>query len=140
MDINTKTLQHQAAVITSLKPNNGKQSADFPVKSVAADVAAYKPEAQSVSAGVSVGNEANVAKEADDLKQAVSQLNNFVQNMQRDLQFSIDKESGAMVVKVIDAKSEKVIRQIPSEETLRLARSLVEQSDDVAFNIFSSKV
>jgi uncharacterized FlaG/YvyC family protein len=45
-----------------------------------------------------------------------------------------------MVVKVIDAKSEKVIRQIPSEETLRLARSLVEQSDDVAFNIFSSKV
>lgn len=142
MDINTKTLQHQAAVITSLKPNNGRQSADLPVKSVAADVdvAAYKPEAQSVSAGVSVVNEANVAKESDDLKQAVSQLNNFVQNMQRDLQFSIDKESGAMVVKVIDAKSEKVIRQIPSEETLRLARSLVEQSDDVTFNIFSSKV
>ena len=140
MDINTKTLQHQAAVITSLKPNSGRQSADLPVKSVAVDVAAYKPEAQSVSADVSVVNEANVAKESDDLKQAVSQLNNFVQNMQRDLQFSIDKESGAMVVKVIDAKSEKVIRQIPSEETLRLARSLVEQSDDVTFNIFSSKV
>ena len=140
MDINTKTLQHQAAVITSLKSNNGRQSADLPVKGVAANVTAYKQEAQSVSAGVSVGNEANVAKESDELKQAVSQLNNFVQNMQRDLQFSIDKESGAMVVKVIDAKSEKVIRQIPSEETLRLARSLVEQSDDVAFNIFSSKV
>lgn len=140
MDINTKTLQHQAAVITSLKPNNGRQSADLPVNSAAVDVTAYKSEVQSVSAGVAVVNEVNVAKEADDLKQAVSQLNNFVQNMQRDLQFSIDKESGTMVVKVIDAKSEKVIRQIPSEETLRLARSLVEQSDDVAFNIFSSKV
>ena len=76
---------------------------------------------------------------SDDLKQAVSQLNDFVQNMQRDLQFSIDKESGTMVVKVIDTKSEKVIRQMPSEETLRLARSLAEQSDDVTFNIFNSK-
>jgi flagellar protein FlaG len=137
MDINTKTLQHQAAVITSLKPNNGRQLADLSVKSVAT---AYKTEAQSVSAGVAVVKEANVARESDELKQAVSQLNNFVQTMQRDLQFSIDKESGTMVVKVIDAKSEKVIRQIPSEETLRLARSLAERSDDVAFNIFSSKV
>ena len=137
MDINTKTLQHQAAVITSLKPNNSRQPADSPVKS-AAD-ATQKTEAQLVSAGVAVVNEAKVAKESDELKQAVSQLNDFVQTMQRDLQFSIDKDSGTMVVKVIDAKSEKVIRQIPSEETLRLARSLVEQSDDVAFNIFNSR-
>jgi flagellar protein FlaG len=133
MDINTKTLQHQAAVITSLKPNNGKQPTDSPVKSVTDAV--KKTEAQSVS----VVDEAKVAKESDDLKQAVSQLNDFVQTVQRNLQFSIDKESGTMVVKVIDAKSEKVIRQMPSEETLKLARSLIEQSDDVAFNIFNSR-
>ena len=134
MDINTKTLQHQAAVITPLKPNNGKQPTDSPVKSVTD--AAKKTEAQSVP---SVVDEAKVAKESDDLKQAVSQLNDFVQTVQRNLQFSIDKESGTMVVKVIDAKSEKVIRQMPSEETLKLARSLIEQSDDVAFNIFNSR-
>jgi len=133
MDINTKTLQHQAAVITPLKPKNSTQPADSSVKS-AAD-AVKKAEAQSVS----VVDEAKVAKESDDLKQAVSQLNDFVQTVQRNLQFSIDKESGTMVVKVIDAKSEKVIRQMPSEETLKLARSLVEQSDDVAFNIFNSR-
>jgi flagellar protein FlaG len=133
MDINTKTLQHQAAVITPLKPNNSKQPTDSSVKSVTDAV--KKTEAQSVS----VVDEAKVAKESDDLKQAVGQLNDFVQNMQRNLQFSIDKESGTMVVKVIDAKSEKVIRQIPSEETIKLARSLVEQSDDVAFNIFNSR-
>ena len=137
MDINTKTLQHQAAVITPLKMDNSRQLTDSSATSAA--VAAQKAEAQSVSAGVSVDDEAKTVKESDDLKQAVSQLNDFVQNVQRDLQFSIDKESGAMVVKVIDAKSEKVIRQIPTEETLRLARSLVEHSDDVAFNIFSSK-
>jgi flagellar protein FlaG len=137
MDINTNTLQHQATVITSLKIDNIKQPVDSLVISVAD--ASKKAETQSMSAGVSVVDEAKVAKESDDLKQAVSKLNDFVQNVQRDLQFSIDKESGAMVVKVIDSKSEKVIRQIPTEETLRLARSLVEQNDDVAFNIFSSR-
>ena len=138
MDINTKTLQHQVAVITPLKLDNSRQPVESPVKGPVD--ATQKAEVQSVSAGASVvDDDAKVAKESDDLKQAVSQLNDFVQNMQRDLQFSLDKDSGTMVVKVIDTKSEKVIRQIPSEETLRLARSLAEQSDNVAFNIFNSR-
>lgn len=137
MDINTNTLQQQAAVITPLKPDNIRQSVDLSVKNVADTT--KKAEAQSVFSGVSLIDEVKVAKESDDLKQAVSQLNDFVQNVQRDLQFSIDKESGVMVVKVIDAKSEKVIRQIPSEEAIKLARGVAEQSDDVVFNIFSSR-
>ena len=137
MDINTHTLQHQAAAITPLKMANAKQAVDSSVKS--ADDASKKAEALSVSSGVSVVDEAKDTKNSDDLKQAVSKLNDYVQNVQRNLQFSIDKESGATVVKVIDSKSEKIIRQIPTEETLRLARSLVEKSDDVAFNIFSSR-
>jgi flagellar protein FlaG len=134
MDINTSTLQRQAAAITPLKIDNSSRSVDSTDKSVGDD-ATKKAEAQTVSA---VG-EAKDTKNSDDLKQAVSKLNDFVQNMQRDLQFSIDKESGAMVVKVIDTKSEKVIRQIPNEETLKLARSLAEQSDEAAINIFRSR-
>jgi flagellar protein FlaG len=137
MDINTHTLQHQSAAITPLKMANAKQAADSSIKR--ADDASKKAEAPLVSAGVSVIDEANDTKNSDDLKQAVSKLNDYVQNVQRNLQFSIDKESGATVVKVIDAKSEEVIRQMPTEETLRIARSLAEQRDDVAFNIFSSR-
>jgi len=55
---------------------------------------------------------------------AVSRIADFVQNFQRDLQFSIDKESDRMVVKVVDSETQEVIRQIPSEETLRIARNL----------------
>jgi flagellar protein FlaG len=135
MDINTNTMQHQSAVITPLKIDNSRQPVDSLVKS--ATGVGKTTEAQSVSTGVA--DKEKTTMEPDDLKQAVSQLNDFVQNMQRDLRFSIDKESGAMVVKVVDSKSEKVIRQIPTEETLRLARSLAEQSDDMAFNIFSSR-
>jgi flagellar protein FlaG len=137
MDINTHMLQHQSAAITPLKMANTKQAVDSSVKS--ANDANEKAEAPLVSAGVADVDEAKDTKNSNDLKQAVSKLNDYVQNVQRNLQFSIDKESGATVVKVIDSKSEKVIRQIPTEETLRLARSLVEKSDDVAINIFSSR-
>jgi len=137
MDINTNTLQQQSAVIAPLKIVNTRQSVDSTVKSV--NDATRTAEARLESAGAATVAEAKDTKNSDDLKQAVSQLNDHVQNMQRDLQFSIDQESGTMVVKVIDTKSEKVIRQIPTEETLRIARSLVEHSDEAAFNIFSSR-
>ena len=140
MDINTNTLQQQGAAITPLKIVNVKPSVDASVKS--ADVATRKAGAQLELAGAAIVAEAKDTKHAehaDELQQAVSNLNDYVQNMQRDLQFSIDKESGVMVVKVIDTKTAKVIRQIPTEESLRMARSLVEHNDEAAFNIFNSK-
>ena len=137
MDINTNTLQQQSAVSTPLKLVNVKQAVDSLVKS--ASDASRKTGSRLESAGAATVAEAKDTKQADDLQQAVSKLNDYVQNIQRNLQFSIDKESGVMVVKVIDAKSEKVIRQIPAEETLRLARNLSAQEHDAAFNIFSSR-
>ena len=40
------------------------------------------------------------------------------------LQFSIDEDIGVTVVKVIDTESKKVIRQIPSEEVIDIAKAL----------------
>jgi len=62
------------------------------------------------------------------LETAVSKISEFVQNFQRDLTFSVDKDSGRIVIKVIDSKTKDVIRQIPSEVALRLAKNL--QSPD----------
>jgi flagellar protein FlaG len=62
------------------------------------------------------------------LEAAVSQVADYVQNVQRNLSFSVDKESGHTVVKVIDSKSDEVIRQIPSEELLALARRLTDMN------------
>ncbi len=56
----------------------------------------------------------------------MSQLSNYVQSVQRNLNFSIDESSGQTVIKVIDSESEEIIRQIPSEEMLALARRLNE--------------
>jgi len=63
---------------------------------------------------------------AEEMQSAVSKLNDHIQIVRRNLQFSIDEESGRTVVKVMDAETEEVIRQVPSEEALKLAKHLEE--------------
>jgi len=137
MDINTNTLQQPSAGMTPLKLVNVRQAVDASIKSV--DAAAKKARPPPVaSINAAAATKAKETEKPDDLQQAVSKLNDFVQTIQRNLQFNIDKDSGVMVVKVIDTKSAKVIRQIPTEETLKIARSLVEHDDKAALSIFSS--
>lgn len=67
--------------------------------------------------------------EVKDVKAAVAQINDYVQLVQRDLQFSVDDYLGATVVKVIDRNSGDVIRQIPNDVALDLARNLKDKMD-----------
>ena len=61
---------------------------------------------------------------ARDVNAVVDQLKSFVKEAQRNLDFSVDDSSGQFVVKVMDGDSGKMIRQIPSEELLRLSEQL----------------
>ena len=60
----------------------------------------------------------------DKLEKTVVLLNEYFQNISRELNFSIDENSGRTVIKVIDAETNQTIRQIPSEEILELASHL----------------
>ena len=62
------------------------------------------------------------------VQEAVARLNDYIQSVQRDLEFNMDEESGRVVVKVVDRKTNETIRQIPDEMALKLARNL--QSDE----------
>ncbi|HSG92117.1 MAG TPA: flagellar protein FlaG, partial [Methylotenera sp.] len=73
------------------------------------------------------------------LREAVSQINDYVQNIQRSIQFTIDEASGKDVVTVLDKQTDEVIRQIPIEEVLVFARTLAEQYDG-DLTLFSSSV
>lgn len=53
--------------------------------------------------------------------EAVSELNSYVQNEQRELLFNVDEGSGDMVVRVVDRESGELIRQIPNDVVLDLA-------------------
>ncbi len=70
--------------------------------------------------------EVDVELSQEALENVVSQLNAYIQNTQRDMDFSVDEATGRVIVKVIDSESEEVIRQIPSEEMLAISRHLME--------------
>ena len=65
-----------------------------------------------------------------EVSSAVEDISRHVQNVQRNLSFTIDEDSGSTVVKVIDSESDEVIRQYPTEEILEIRRHLSEMSDD----------
>ncbi|AYC32517.1 flagellar biosynthesis protein FlaG [Pseudomonas cavernae] len=65
-------------------------------------------------------------QDAQPVESALSSIQDFVQNIQRNLNFTLDDSTGRVVVKVTDTASGEVIRQIPSEEVLKLAESLSE--------------
>jgi flagellar protein FlaG len=74
--------------------------------------------------------------DADKVKGAVAEIEKFLKASQRNLEFSTDEESGKIVVKVIASDSGELIRQLPSEEALRIAHSL----SDVNSVLFDAKV
>ncbi|SOB74681.1 flagellar protein FlaG [Marinobacter sp. LV10R510-11A] len=71
----------------------------------------------------------------EELDEAVSQLNDYVQNVQRDLQFEMDNDLGQTIVRVVDQQTQEVIRQIPDELALRLAEKLQQDEPLTLFNI-----
>lgn len=74
--------------------------------------------------------------EAEQVKNAVKEIEKFLASSQRNLEFSTDEESGRIVVKVIASESGELIRQLPSEEALRIAHSL----SDVNSLLFDANV
>jgi flagellar protein FlaG len=62
--------------------------------------------------------------EAEVLAEVVEQLSEVVTLMNKGLAFSVDEDSGAAIVKVMDIDTGDIIRQIPSDEALELAQKL----------------
>jgi flagellar protein FlaG len=58
------------------------------------------------------------------LEKVAQQLQDFVGEMNRGLEFSVDKDSGRDVIKVIDKSSGDLVKQYPSEEVLTLVAKL----------------
>ena len=83
---------------------------------------------KSVPPSEQAAEAAKVGKE--DLREAVERLSDYVQNVQRNLQFSVDETSGRTIIKVIDSGTKEVIRQIPPKEVLSLSERL--ESGDVS--------
>lgn len=67
-----------------------------------------------------------VQPEHEEVEKAVSELNLALNSMDVKREFSIQEDSNEVVVKIIDSEEKTVIRQIPTEETIRLSQNIKE--------------
>jgi flagellar protein FlaG len=89
--------------------------------------ASAPPSADLKAAGSSSMGEALAAQQPTSLEQvqqAMEDVRNAIAPVAQDLLFSIDEDTGKTIVKVVDASTDEVIRQIPSEEIISIAKAL----------------
>ena len=86
-------------------PSSGN---DLPIQAIKEDIKALKEQQKPA------------------IEQAVTEINEYVQSVQRDLHFSVDEESGLTIVRVKDKETGELIRQIPEDIFLSLAQNLKE--------------
>ena len=88
---------------------------------------AVKSDAQVVAAVVTTPIKPSGVLEASQpsrevVAKAAEQLQSFVQSMGRNLTFSVDEVSGYNVVRVVNPDTGELIRQLPSDELLKISR------------------
>ena len=121
MDMSVKlNLSYQAA-----KPV--EQANERPVVRPVEAVESTAPAKESADSGLT---------EAEKVKNAIKDIETFLASSRRNLEFSTDEESGRIIVKVIASETGELIRQLPSEEALKIAHSL----SDVNSLLFDAKV
>jgi len=83
------------------------------------------------------------AEQKRQVTKAIDTVSQFAEVQNLKLQFTSEEHNGVFVVKVVDQDSKKVIRQIPSQEFLKVAekiQDIVETTDQVKGLLFESKV
>ncbi|MGH1472241.1 MAG: flagellar protein FlaG [Cellvibrionaceae bacterium] len=71
-------------------------------------------------------NTESVSQKQEKIESAVAEMNEYIQSTQRDIEFNVDDSLGRTIVSVVDRESQEVIRQIPDEKFLKMARQLKE--------------
>jgi len=87
--------------------------------------AGSQPEAQSSAMPVQQQNQNSREPLREQVEQAVAEMKKSVESLTaNNLQFSIDDDTGKTLIRIVDRQTGEMIRQIPSEEIIALAKAL----------------
>jgi len=95
----------------------------LPERSPAVPAAAPAPVSAAPPPRQSHVEETNAVSRAA-VDQAARHIEDFVKSVGRSLSFSVDESTGHHALRVVDPNNGEVIRQLPADETLRIARSI----------------
>ena len=112
----------------SLPPSGSSQ------ERVVAQTASTEPaEGQSVAASGSAAPVASPAQApqtpppSQQIERATQDISDYIQSVSRSLQISVDDDLGTTVITVFNSETEEVVRQIPPDEILQIARYIADQ-------------
>jgi flagellar protein FlaG len=94
--------------------------AGLPAVSVAASEQPQKRQAPAAEAKPAETTEAS----AEQIQSAINKIQQSVPLAQQNMQFSVDDETGKTVVSITDKDSGELIRQVPSEELMEIAKNI----------------
>jgi flagellar protein FlaG len=77
----------------------------------------------------------NKPESEEQIKQAAKHTQEAVDNLAHNLRFSIDEDTCKTIIKVVDVHTDEIIRQIPTEKAIEIARTL----DEVQGLLFNDK-
>ena len=103
-------------------PNTGASSPDTSRAPATATAPSLSRPGQ-VNAGSGQTQRQPAADQAD-VRQALDEVREALSPVAQNLQFSIDDDTGRTVIKIIDSSTDEVIKQIPSEEILAIAKAI----------------
>jgi len=111
--------QPKVVVQTPQKGGGVEQKAPEVKVDAAADAAAAAAKAK---AEVNVEQYARVSKEV--MQAAAQQIQGYLKDSGRNLNVMLDESTGKYVARVVNPETGEVVRSLPSEETLRIARNI----------------
>ncbi len=103
------------------EPPRSRKEASLPPVSIPATP--KKPDPEPVS-GVPASQQPGAQAQRIAVQKAAEQIDRKLSESFSDLRITIDDSLNRPVVRVVDSNSGELIRQVPSEETLRIAKRL----------------
>ena len=113
--------QPKAAGVQPQQPKAPEAKASMPEVKVDA-AASAAAEASKAKADVNVQQYAQVTKQV--MERASQQIQGYLRESGRNLNVSVDESTGYYVARVVNPETGEVVRSLPSEETLRIARNI----------------
>ncbi|BCD68366.1 flagellar protein FlaG [Nitratiruptor sp. YY09-18] len=95
----------------------------------------FTPQEQKTLSDEEFFQKLNPQTQNDIIKKTIEKFNQKMQLFNSSLRVEIDKDTGIQVVKIVDNESKEVIRQLPPESVLKIAKYI----DEITGLLFEKK-
>ena len=132
-------ISQSASTVKISTPTVADAAPTVPTSAPAVVVQEQKVRQDAAAAGKQIPPSDVAEKETandEQVLQAAQEMREYAKSIDRDLKFNVDDDSGRLIITVIDPETDKIVRQIPPEETLHILRNM----ERGAGTLFDNKV